>query len=386
MRVAFFVDTYRAGGAERYYVELANALARRGVDVHTLTSRNPALPYLQEHLAGRITLHVLSPRVHFDAGFLRNVIRVMPPLAELRRALRRLRPDLLHINNGGYPGSHLCRAAVFAAGGPRIMTVNSRAQPRIGMRGRAYRMLDPILWRRLDRVICPSAAAGQALSELRDLPEHKLRVIHYGISPPAAATKEAQRIRQEAGADSRLLVGMVVAPDASPEAAHKGHGVLVEAVGSSSRDDVVVVFVGHDPGPVVRGRAKALGLSERMHIHAGFRHIAPYMAAFDVLVVPSTAHEGLPLVILDALATGTPVLGSRLSGIPEAVLDGVSGRTFPPGDSSALAAAIDRLASDRAELQALSGGARRLFAERFSSDRMVEGTLAVYDELLGGAP
>src|SRR5262249_60178845 len=90
----------------------------------------------------------------------------------------------------------------------------------------------------------------------------------------------------------------------------------------------------------MKTRVQRMGLQSSVHF-SGFRRDVPrVMAALDVLVLPSTRSEGTSQVILQALAIGTPVVGSNVGGIPELVRNCETGRLVPPGDSAALADAI----------------------------------------------
>jgi glycosyltransferase involved in cell wall biosynthesis len=125
-----------------------------------------------------------------------------------------------------------------------------------------------------------------------------------------------------------------------------------------------------------------MGLESRVHL-TGFRRDVPeVMAALDVLVLPSTRSEGASQVIPQALAVGTPVVGSNVGGIPEQVRDGETGRLVPPGDPGALAHAI--LASlrepERSRAMARAGQAMILAQNTF--DAAMARTTAVYRALL----
>lgn len=383
MQIATYIDAPRYGGAERYFVELCNGLARRGVDVAAISPEGEVADQLRKRLAAEVELRVLAPRPDFDVGFVRNAARALPPFRELRALVDDLQPDLLHICNGGFPGAHSCRAAVFATRRPTVMTVNNRAQPRQGLRGYAYLLLDRALWASLDAVVCPSRATGAALKEIRGLPSHLLAVVYYGIQQPDVQEAEAERVRDELGADGQFLVGIVATPDQSDvHAQHKGHDVLLEALALCDRTDVTIAIVGHDPGESFHRRARELGVADRVALAAGFRETHPYMKAFDLLAVPSRKNEALPVVMLEAMAYGTPVVGSRLSGIPEAVIDGETGATFDPGDAAALASILTSLASDSELVRRLGAGARERYDRLFTVDAMVDGTLGVYDSVL----
>jgi len=91
--------------------------------------------------------------------------------------------------------------------------------------------------------------------------------------------------------------------------------------------------------------------------------------------------EGLGTSLLDAMAFGVPVVATAAGGIPEAVVDGVTGRLVPPRDPPALAAALGEALADPGRRAAWGRAGRRRFEERFTADRMVEATLAVHAEL-----
>ena len=131
-----------------------------------------------------------------------------------------------------------------------------------------------------------------------------------------------------------------------------------------------------------------------------FRHAAPtvdYCGALPAaeipsllsraraLLVPSLSYEGAPRVVLEAYASGVPVLASRLGGLPELVEDGSSGILVRPGDVAAWAAAVERLTDD-AEAERMGERAWRLWQEHYSPERGLENLEAAYHAALGRAP
>ena len=381
MKVVYFHDSARLGGAERYLVDLCGGIAARGVEVHVASPSDALLALVQDELDDAVAIHILPPRPAFDSNLAGNVYRAGKPLAHLTKLLHRLQPDLLHINNGGYPGSHLARAAVLATRRARVMTVHAVPQDRKPRLRAVYAAMDQLVWRSLARVLCGTRATADALHSLRGAPPELLQVIPYGVRPPESSMDSTNRLRRVFAPEGELVAGMVVAPDPTSEVTFKGHDVLLDALAATRRTDIRAVFVGHDPGPAFRARAEALSIADRIVLLGRVAEIAPYMAAFDALVVPSTRYESLPLVTLEAMASGTPVLASHLSGIPEAVVEGESGYTFPPGDSRALAELLDMCAAKRASLERLGDRASRVFQRRFSLEAMIDAVLAVYGEV-----
>ena len=109
------------------------------------------------------------------------------------------------------------------------------------------------------------------------------------------------------------------------------------------------------------------------------------MRSFDLFVLPSLS-EGISNTILEAMATGLPVIATRVGGNAELVVDGETGATVPSGDVSALAAAIGSYVANRDLLRAHGRAGRRRIEERFSIQSMVAAYDAVYDALLPAHP
>jgi len=162
----------------------------------------------------------------------------------------------------------------------------------------------------------------------------------------------------------------------------KGHAYFLEAASSVVREhaDARFVIVGGGVGfDDVRRRVKDAGL-EASVIMTGFRRDIPeVMAALDVLVLPSTRSEASSQVVPQALAVGTPVVGTTVGGTPELIRDGETGRLVPPADGRALAAAILDVLRDPSRARAMARrGQARVLAEH-SLDASMARTLAVYD-------
>jgi len=127
--------------------------------------------------------------------------------------------------------------------------------------------------------------------------------------------------------------------------------------------------------------AADLGLGDRV-IFMGFRlDVAEILPEIDVAVSPSLA-EAISNSVIEAMAAGLPVVGTRVGGTPEAVEDGVTGLLVPPRDPEALARCIGLLLEDRNLASRLGRAGRRRIEERFSTERMVRATERVYGSLI----
>jgi len=242
------------------------------------------------------------------------------------------------------------------------------------------------------RTIALSDHVARFVEEHGRVEPARMRRVYYGIDP--TPFEEAGRRREEHRADVRREFGFSASDPVficvARFAPQKAHDVLLEAfarareaVSGSSRPRLLLV--GDDPFGDGRQRAEAWAAERSLGddcVFCGIRRDVPrLMAASDVFVM-SSLWEGLGLVFLESMSMGLPVLGSRVSAIPEVVTEGETGVLVPPGDPAALAAGMELLLRDRELLERLQGAGPGMVRERFSLDRMVEETLAIYEELL----
>jgi glycosyltransferase involved in cell wall biosynthesis len=133
----------------------------------------------------------------------------------------------------------------------------------------------------------------------------------------------------------------------------------------------------------VRALIARLGVGDAITWTGFVTNIAGELARIDALVLPSLFGEGLPMVVLEAMAAGVPVIASDVEGVPEAIVDREDGLLVQPGDAASLAAAIDELTSGLVDYPTLSRNAQARHAERFSAETMAGNVAAVYDQVLG---
>jgi glycosyltransferase involved in cell wall biosynthesis len=135
------------------------------------------------------------------------------------------------------------------------------------------------------------------------------------------------------------------------------------------RSNVVVLLVGEGPeASRLKAQAAHLGIEQYLRFAGAHRNVAPWFGTFDVAVLPSLS-EGLPLAVLEAMSSGTPVIASRVGGIPEIIRDGQNGLLIPPRDVEALTHAINSLVDSAADRKRFSIAAGGLVAERFAADQ-----------------
>ncbi len=204
-------------------------------------------------------------------------------------------------------------------------------------------------------VVCISAyARSQVMLHSASMHWPKLHIVHCGIDPDRYR-------RQTAGHAGRLLfVGRLTA--------QKGVPILLAALAQALavRPDLTLTLVGDGPDrPALEAQAHSLGLSEAITF-MGYRNqdeVADLLAASSALVLPSFA-EGVPVVLMEAMAAGLPVVATQIAGIPELVQDGISGKLVAPSDEDALAEAIVEVVNSQEQAEAMGlAGRRRVSAE-----------------------
>lgn len=292
-------------------------------------------------------------------------------IPRLSRLIARCRPDLVHLHSRA--GADVLGALAARRHGRPIILSRRVDNPE-------PRWLVALKYRLHDRVVAISEGIGQVLLA-EGLPPEKLRVVRSAVaSDPFAGPCERTRIAAalDLPADA-LWLGVV-----AQLIPRKGHRDLIAVLPALVAEFPRLHCAFFGQGPLVEELCRAVadaGLAGRVHL-VGFRpDLAACLPCLDLLVHPATM-EGLGVALLQAASAAVPVVATRVGGIPEAVVDGVTGLLVPPGDSAALGAACRRLLGDEAlRLRMGAAGQARMRAE-FSPAAMVAGNLAVYRELL----
>jgi colanic acid/amylovoran biosynthesis glycosyltransferase len=218
--------------------------------------------------------------------------------------------------------------------------------------------------RRATRVICISDFCRSQLMGLVDEEEwSKLTVVHCGVDPVDFPLRRRPAVRQP---PVRVLsVGRLVPV--------KGHAVLLAALAELLGRDVTVQATIVGDGPLrsaLESSAERLGVDSHVTFAGaiGQDRIRSYYAEADIFCLPSFA-EGLPVVLMEAMATGVPVVASRIMGVPELVEDGVSGVLVRPGRVDELAAALAGLSAAPDVRASMGRSGRARVVEEFDLGR-----------------
>ncbi len=243
------------------------------------------------------------------------------------------------------------------------------------------RLMQRWLWRRVDKGIAISEAIRAFQIKVEGAPANHVTTIRYGIDLSRSRVGEGARAvtRQELGLpDQAPVLGSVCRL-----VEQKGVSDALRAFWQVSRQmaDAHYVIIGDGPlRQSLQAQADGYGLSHRIHF-LGWREDAhALMAAFDALIVPSR-WEGFGLVVLEAMAAKVPVIASRISALPEIILDGETGKLIPPGDIQGLAQAMIDICMYPAQAHLLGEAGRRRAETEFSAEQMIDRTLQFYADV-----
>jgi len=371
-----------ATGAGRHVVDLIEGVLARGHEVHFLYSPVRSDQVFSADLQ-RLKEHLNFHSAPVPVGQYPSVSDVRVA-ATLRHYLRRCGPfDLLHCHST--KAGLIARVGLIGHSVKRLYTPHGFLSMDLA-RGRRMARLAGGLERALASlcagVVVVSREEYSHAVEL-GISADKLRLIPNGMVPPRSGDLAEQRsiCRRDWGlGEDDVCIGFV-----GRFTAVKAPDVMLHSFAAfrkRSRVPSRLVMVGNGPlATSLRGLATELGLSDEV-MWLGAQDARPLMAGFDVLALTSKS-EGHPLVVLEAMARGLPIVATSVGGIADTVQSGVNGFIAPPGDAGAIADALEKLANDLA-LRARMGKASRAISCNFSADCMVERTLAVYEEIAAG--
>jgi glycosyltransferase involved in cell wall biosynthesis len=301
--------------------------------------------------------------------------RSEPDIERLRGWLRASRVDVFHLHAGvGWEG-HTAIYAAREVGVPVIIRTEHLPDMILNLEDRAShrRLLSAV-----DQLICVSTGAAHSM-RCAGVPAAKLAVVRNGVPPAAEQPDPVPMLRElslPAGARLVLTVARFVE--------QKGHRFLLQAMPTILAACPAAQFLWVGEGPLkeeLKHEVRERGLESAVRFLGQREDVAALLAAADLVVLPSL-FEGLPLVILEAMAAGRPVVATSTLGTDEAVFDDVTGRLVPTGNSQALAAGVlEALTSPKLAAKWGAAGRERWHRE-FTAERMVRQTAAVYEDLL----
>lgn len=382
MRVVHVITRLSLGGSSENTVLTVAGLAAAGHDCLLAAGAAQSEPAVVEAARARGCRVELIPALVREPAPLRD----LRALVALVTRFRRHRPDLVHTHTSkaGVVG----RLAALIARVPLIVHT-PHGHVFYAYYGRAW----TAAFVRLERAAARFTDRIVVLTE-RGAEEHLARQIgrpEQYVAIPSGVDTARLRARAPARAAARAALGL---PAAAPIVAGvgrlvpvKGFDVLVEALPAlgAAVPGALVLLVGAGPDrAALEARARALGAGDRLRVTGARDDVVPWIAAADVLAAPSR-NEGMGRVLIEAMALGVPVVGTRVGGIPAVLAGGECGALVPPDDPRGLAAALADLLGDPARREKLAAAGRRR-AEEYTVEVMTARTIELYRTLAGRAP
>ena len=362
------VSSLMFGGGQRLALELAARLpAERGIRTQLVLLGDRLAPEFGPIRHESIRLRGYDGRYDRMGSLARAAL-------ELRSVLRSSQVDIVHSH-----GWDCDIIAGLARAGSRVHQVTHQhilAEWCSSTRWvhHARRLLTrAVLDNRRTSWVAVSAAVKGSLDSLGWLPDGAIRVIRNGVDldqfrpgiPPVH--------------NPTPVIGV-----AARLATMKGLEYLLESIAALWRRGLGCQLHIAGEGPLrdsLTGLAQSLGVSSHVSFLGQYYEMPRFYRSLDVLVLPSISTEGLPLSILEGMATGLPVVSTRVSGIPEAVVDGVTGTLVAPRDAAALTAALEPFLRSRSLRRQMGRAGRRRVEREFSFELMASRIADVYREM-----
>lgn len=273
--------------------------------------------------------------------------------------LRNNPAEIVHSHHGGLAVRATCRMAGARA---VVQHVHSRI-----LENKDGALVSDLSFRAADAVIASSQAVADCLRGCQ------AEVIYAGLNtesePPAAAVTNGIF---KLGVLTRLvpLKNIEAVIEATARLATEGIEVQAEIAGSGPSE------------PALRALASSLGVAGRVRFLGWSASVRNLLASWNLVVIPSM-EESFPLAALEAMVAARPVVASQVGGLGELVVDGVTGRLIPPGNTDALVCCIKELANDRKRSMQMGLEGWKRAKRYFSVDIMARRTVEVYDRVLG---
>jgi glycosyltransferase involved in cell wall biosynthesis len=298
-------------------------------------------------------------------------------VARIARHLRQARTQILVTHSS--PDAWMAGLAARLVGVPvvrmRHLTVPVRRNP---LSRAVYTIL-------CDHIVTTGEAIRTVLVERLRIPPAKVVSIPTGVDLERfdPSRVDPMRLRRELGLDCRTpLVGMVAVLRS-----WKGHLVFLRALRHlrQARPEVQAVLAGDGPfRSVIQDAIRAAGLESAVHVLGHREDVAEILSALDVVVSASTAAEGIPQALLQALAMRRPVVASQVGGIPELIRPAETGWLVPVGDAEGLAKAIGEALTDRTGVLRMAEQGRKAVESHHSVESMGERMEQVYRAVAAG--
>ena len=360
MRILHVISSGGMYGAESVILDLSRALRRLGHSSEIGVFANSARP--NHELSDRATAEGIPAHILPCTGQLD--VRVPQRLRALVRAAGF---DLVHAH--GYKADVYAYLALGRSRTPLVATCHNWVDGDLALR--IYGHLDRFVLRRFAGVAAVSAGVAERLTAA-GVRRRKIHMIRNGVDLQLLSRIHRSQAKEAA---APLRIGIVAR--LSPE---KGVDLFVSMAALLAHDLPQAQFLVAGDGPErsqLEGMIANLGLEKRVTLLGRQENMPAFYQQLDLLVLASR-NEGLPMAVLEGMASGLPVVATRVGELPEVVEDGRTGYIVPTEDPQELATAVRKAVVDPGRLRSMGAGARERVTTDFSAERMAADYLAFY--------
>jgi len=301
----------------------------------------------------------------------------------LKNFFKNKKIDILHINNGGYPGAYSCLSAVFAARSAGIkkivFVVNNIA---INSNSKFDWIVKSYIKKYTSKFITGSKYAGNALIKELKLPSEKYLTIHNGINLRLLTESRFDTIKRLNLDGFDFIVGIVAILEE-----RKGHIYLIKAIEKIvlSNDKIVLAVEGNGPlESELKTYVKNNNLEKNIKFIGNEKNVFDFINAADMIALPSIGFEDFPNVILESMALGKVVIASNIAGVPEQIENMESGIIVEAKNIEDLYRNILAVMNDKDLKRTISENAKKRFFEMFTDNKSVDNYIKLYKNLLTG--
>lgn len=303
---------------------------------------------------------------------------------------KEVKPDILHVNNGGYPAAVSCRAAVIAAKYANvkkiIFHVNNIAEDMCNynpIKKAIERKIDFFMKKNVDLFITGSNFARLKLAENRFFDLNKIVSIPNTILPREIVESPENVKKRLKLSNKDIIFGNVALL-----IERKGHTVLINAfnllrdkVPEFDRVKLVIEGTGEEEQKL-KNLVHTLNLNKNILFIGSQEKIFDIYNIFDVFVLSSIHNEDMPNVILEAMSLGKPIIGTNLAGIPEEIEDNVNGFIVKVNDANELAEAMSKFVINTDLINEMGIKSKEIFDKKFAYPAIMKAITNCYENFL----
>ncbi len=380
IKIAYFVTSLESGGTERQLALLLEGLRDVQYEKHVITLSGSGPLEERFRACTKSITDLKYPRLRQNGKIVwKNLPSSVTSVFRLAKVLRKLRPDILHTlipvcNVMGAFAAKLARIPVLICS--RLSLGNYRDEKLF------FAKLENFTDDWFTLIHCKSEGIKDDVMRREPVDPDRLRVIYNGIRADAYSHPfDKEPLRDELG----LAIGQPVIGMVANLRGYKGHADVINAMPAilAKHPDTKFLFIGRDDGIAenLLEQARQLGVSNHL-VLAGERHDVPKLLQLMTILVSASHEEGFSNTIIEAMASGLPVVATNVGGNIEQVADGITGYLVHPHNPTEIAEAVNRLLDDPLHAQKMGRHGNLRVARNFAHSAVVEQMEQLYRDAI----